>query len=302
MVPISKISLCCLGIIIMLGGCSNPTDTSETNASDDALVSVAEYNGDGYALPYGKETDQIAEDHQEQIEKAAVALFQENYQTEVAVHNVVGALDAATVFVESVGEPHFYTYAVVPIDEKEKKVMTEQISADAFQVENAMKGGLYHMIFSNDFKKLDDYYESLVAEGKVVGKTEAALENVGGHGFMTPYYFISTDPDDAAIKPVYDLYLQNPNESVVALRNAYKAELFDSENLKINIQLFMADKADKPSENIFHEVTRALEEMDSIPRGTYSFSLNDHFIDKKSGEGAKENSLKRGFPDYIVKE
>ncbi|MBD7939669.1 DUF1672 family protein [Cytobacillus sp. FSL K6-0265] len=302
MVPISKISLCCLGIIIMLGGCSNPTDTSETNASDDALVSVAEYNGEGYALPYGKETDQIAEDHREQIEEATVTLFQENYQTEVVVHNVVGALDAATVFVESVGEPHFYTYAVVPIDEKEKKVMTEQISADAFQVENAIKGGLYHMIFSEEFKKLDNYFESLVAEGEVIGKTEAALKNVGGHGFMTPYYFITLTSKEEAIQPVYDLYLNDSNESVVALRNAYKTDLFDSENFKINIQLFMADKEENPSEAIFHEVTKVLEEMDSIPSGTYSFSLNDHYIDKKSGEGAKENSLKRSFPDYIVKE
>ncbi|WP_444506576.1 DUF1672 family protein [Cytobacillus kochii] len=302
MVPISKISLWCLGIIIMLGGCSNPTDTSETNASDDALVSVAEYNGEGYALPYGKETDQIAEDHREQIEKAAVALFQENYQTEVVVHNVVGALDAATVFVESVGEPHFYTYAVVPIDEKEKKVMTEHISADAFQVENAMKGGLYHMIFSNEFKKLDDYYESLVAEGKVVGKTEAALENVGGHGFMTPYYFISTDPDDAAIKPVYDLYLQNPDSNIETLRDAYEESLFDKENFQINIQLFMKEQQAEPSEEIFTQVISDLEEMNNIPKGTYSFYLNDHFIHAASGEGAKENSLKRAFPDYIVKE
>lgn len=286
----------------MLGGCSNPTDTSETNASDDALVSVAEYNGEGYALPYGKETDQIAEDHREQIEKAAVALFQENYQTEVVVHNVVGALDAATVFVESVGEPHFYTYAVVPIDEKEKKVMTEQISADAFQVENAMKGGLYHMIFSNEFKKLDDYFESLVAEGEVVGKIEAALEIVGGHGFMTPYYFISTDPDDVAIKPVYDLYLQNPDSNIETLRDAYEESLFDKENFQINIQLFMKEQQAEPSEEIFTQVISDLEEMNNIPKGTYSLYLNDHFIHVESSEGAKENSLKRAFPDYIVRD
>ncbi|MDQ0233676.1 hypothetical protein J2S19_005033, partial [Metabacillus malikii] len=43
------------------------------------------------------------------------------YKTEVKVHNVVGSQDAATVFVESVGEPHFYTYAVVPIENKRKK-------------------------------------------------------------------------------------------------------------------------------------------------------------------------------------
>lgn len=65
---------------------------------------------------------------------------------------MVGAKDGATVFVESKGEPHFFTYAVVPINVKEKKVMTDQIWADEFQVENAIKGGLYHMIFSEEFK------------------------------------------------------------------------------------------------------------------------------------------------------
>ncbi len=42
--------------------------------------------------------------------------------------------------------------------------------------------------------------------------------------------------------------------------------------------------------------------MDSLPKGIYSFSLNDNYIDKQSAEGAKDNSLKRGYPDYIIKE
>lgn len=299
MVRISKVFLCCIWLITILGGC---TDTSETTLSDDSLVSVADYSGEGYALPYGKETDQIAEKYRKQIEAATIVFFQENYQTEIIVHNVVGALGGATVFVESVGEPHFYTSAIVPIDEKEEKVMTKHLSVDAFQVENAIKGGLYQMIFKDEFKNLDDYFQSLIAEGKVLGKTEAALGNVGGHGFMTPYYFIALTSKESAIQPVYDRYLSNRDESVEALRDAYKAESFHPENLKINIQLFMADKGEKPSEEIFNEITNRLEEMNDIPSGTYSFSLNDHYIDKKSGEGAKENSLKRGYPDYIVKE
>ncbi|MED1608089.1 DUF1672 family protein [Cytobacillus kochii] len=169
----------------MLGGCSNPTDTSETIASEASLVSVAEYNGEGYALPYGKETDQIAEEYREEIEAKTIKFFQENYQTEIVVHNVVGALNGATIFVESVGEPHFYTNAFVPVDEKEKKVMTDQISADNFQVKNAIKGGLYHMIFSDEFKKLDKHFESLVADD-VTGKTIESLQNVGAMASKLP--------------------------------------------------------------------------------------------------------------------
>lgn len=115
---------------------------------------------------------------------------------------------------------------------------------------------------------------------------------------MTPYYFIALASKEEAIKPVYDLYISNPDESAENLRNAYDVDLFNAGNFKINIQLFMADK----QEEIFNQITKELEEMDSIPNGSYSFSLNDNFIDKQSAEGAKDNSLKRGFPDYITKE
>lgn len=61
----------------------------------------------------------------------------------------------------------------------------------------------------------------------------------------------------------------------------------------------MEDKQAEPSEEIFTQVTTDLEEMNNIPKGTYSFYLNDHFMHAESGEGAKDNSLKRAFPDYI---
>ncbi|MGG4467517.1 DUF1672 family protein [Paenibacillus alvei] len=313
MVKNTKFLLCTIGLSIMLGGCSgmNSTNTNNENeevketqagTSSDSLVSVQDYTGEGYALPYGKETDKLAEENRNQIEEATIKYFKDNYKTDVYVHNVVGSRDGATIFVESKGNLHFYTYAVVPIEEQGKQVLTDKIWADAFQVENAIKGGLYHMIFSDEFKKLDSYLESLAAKGQITGKTIEALQNVGGHGYMTPYYFIALTSKEEAIKPVYDLYISNPNESVENLRNAYDENMFNAENFKINIQLFMTDKQAKPSEEIFNQVTKELEEMDSIPNGTYSFSLNDNFIDKQSAEGAKENSLKRGFPDYITKE
>jgi hypothetical protein len=309
----TKILLRSVGISMMLGGCldmnsannnqdSEKVKETQASPSSDTIASVQEYTGEGYALPYGKETDKIAEANRDQIEEAAIKFFREKYKTDVKVHNMVGARNGATVFVESAGEPHFYTYAVVPIDEEEKKVMADQLWADEFQVENAIKGGLYHMIFNEEFRSLDEYFGSLEEEGQVTGKTIEALQNVGGHGFMTPYYFIALTSKEEAIKPVYDLYISNPGESVQNLRNAYEESLFESKNFKINIQLFMSDKQAKPSQDLFDQVTKELEEMNSIPKGTYSFSLNDNFIDKQSSEGAKDNSLKRGFPDYIIKE
>lgn len=247
-------------------------------------------------------TDQIADENLDGIKDATIKFFKETYKTEVTVHNVVGAKDGATVFVESKGEPHFFTYAVVPINVKEKKVMTDQIWADEFQVENAIKGGLYHMIFSEEFKQLDNYLNSVAADGQVTGKTKDALQNAGGQGFMTPYYFISMTDEELAIKPVYDLYINNPDESAENLRSAFNETQFDPENLFINIQFFMAGKETEPNKDIFNGVVKELEKMTSIPKGSYSVFLNDNFIDKKSADGTKDNTLERSFPDYIIKD
>ncbi|MCM3707412.1 MULTISPECIES: DUF1672 family protein [Cytobacillus] len=267
--------------------------------SEETKISVQDYTGEGYALPYGRVTDEIADKNLTQIEEAAISFFKENYKTDVTVHNVVGAKDGATVFVESKGEPHFYTYAVVPIDELEKKVMTEKIWADEFQVENAIKGGLYSMIFKEEFNQLDNYFDSLTAEGQITGRTKESIQNVGGKGFSTPYYFISI-ADETAIQPVYDLFMKNPAESAENLRKAFKDNSFSAENLFINIQLFMADKNASPDKKLFDQIIKDLEEMTSIPRGSYSFVLNDNFIDKQSSSGMGDNSL--DLLEDIIKE
>lgn len=147
------------------------------------------------------------------------------------------------------------------------------------------------MIFKEEFKQLDKYLETLAADGQVTGKTKEALQNVGGQGFSTPYYFISMRSKEAAIKPVYDLYMKNPDESKENLRNAFEDSSFAADNLFINIQLFMADKNAKPNKELFDQITKDLEEMTSIPRGSYSFVLNDNFIDKQSSSGMGDNSL-----------
>ncbi|MGM0778063.1 MAG: DUF1672 family protein [Bacillota bacterium] len=275
---------------------------TQTSASNDTFISVQEYTGEGYFLAIGEETDKIAEANKAQIDEATKKFFQEKYKTEVKVHNVVGAEDGATVFVESVGEPHFYTYAVVPIIEKENKIDIDKIWADDFQVQNAIKGGLYHMIFKEEFQQLDKYFDSLAAEGEITGKTKEALQNVGGYGFMTPYYLISTSKNDESIIPVYKLYLSNPKESVEKLKVAFDESKFSAENLTIGIQLFMKDKDAKPSEKIFNQVVKDVKEMKNIPRGSYGIVLNDNYIHRETSEGFKESSLERDYPDSIVKE
>ena len=291
-----RILLFSAGMSLLLGGCIGQESKKETESSQ---ISVLDYTGEGYALPYGRVTNEIADKNLDVIRDATIKFFKEKYKTDITVHNVVGAKDGATVFVESKGEPHFYTYAVVPIDELAKKVWTERIWADEFQVENAIKGGLYSMIFKEEFKQLDNYFDSLAAEGQITGRTVESIQNVGGHGFSTPYYFISL-ADETAIQPVYDLFMKSPDESTDNLRKAFKDNAFSAEDLFINIQLFMADPNAKPDKKLYDRIIKNLEEMNSIPRGSYSFVLNDHFIDKQSSSGMGVHSL--DLVNDIIKE
>ncbi len=58
----------------------------------------------------------------------------------------------------------------------------------------------------------------------------------------------------------------------------------------------------KPDQEAFEELVQRIERADNIPKGFYSIFLNDNNIDKESGIGQKDNTLKRAHPDYIVKE
>ncbi|MEK4670656.1 DUF1672 family protein [Niallia sp. FSL R7-0271] len=195
---VKKTLLGSIGLSIILGGCSSMNSTNINNENEEAkesqaalssdrLVSVQDYSGEGYALPYGKETDKLAEKNRTQIEEAAIKFFKENYKTDVYVHNVVGNRDGATIFVESKGNVHFYTYAVVPIDEQGKQVLTDKIWADEFQVENAIKGGLYHIIFREEFNKLDSYLESLamIKQKLTVRPIELMVLSFNSKGFYS---------------------------------------------------------------------------------------------------------------------
>jgi len=288
-----------IGVSIFLGGCSSLFRDSEEEHIQKVYIRVQDYTGEEYRQPFGKQTGKIAEANRDVIEEATKKYFQETYKTDVKVHNMVGVLKGVKVFVESIGEPHFYTYAYVQIQNNE--VLTHLIGAEDYKIQSAIQGGLYHMIFEEEFRKLDDYLESLAEEERITGITKEALQNAGGIGFMTPYYFINMLSTEAAIKPVYDLYLRDPDASKKELRNAFDENLFDAENFFINIQLFMSDKGAEPSEEIFSRVTKDLEEMSGIPKATYSFTLNDNLIQKETSAGSKENSLSRGFPNEIIR-
>lgn len=164
-------------------------------------------------------------------------------------------------------------------------------------------GGCTSLINSNNNQKNEQAKETQAAPSD---HSLISVQDYTGEGYALPYGKV-TDKiadenldgiNDATIKFFKETYKDENTEN---LRKVYDEDSFNPENIKINIQLFMADMQANPSEEIFNHVTAELEEMNSIPKGTYSFSLNDNFIDKQSAEGAKDNSLKRGFPDYIIK-
>ncbi|WP_243290801.1 DUF1672 family protein [Bacillus sp. FJAT-47783] len=306
-----KMILLSIGMSVLLGGCVN-MNSSKENQKDETLeekhteesnyISVQDYTGEEYTLQGGEKTDKIAEANRNEIDKAVKKFFLDNYKTEVKVHNIVGAADGATVFVESIGEPHFYTFAVVPIDVHEEKVYLNKVFSQEGQVEDAIKGGLYAMIFEDEFEKLNQYLNDLSNKGDVIGRTVKSLENVGGTGYMTPYYYITTSIHDKAIVPVFDMYLKNSNTSMEELLKVFDQNQFLPKNFNITIQLFMKERNAAPSEELFKQICEDIKKMDGIPKGSYSVIINDNNIDKLTNNGVKDNSLKKTYPNYIVKE
>lgn len=209
----------------------------------------------------------------------------------------------ATVFVESTDPLHFYTYAVVPIDQSEERVLSDRVFSQEGQVESAITEGLYRRIFHEEFERLDEYVKKIEKEEHVTGRTVESLQNVGGSGYMTPYYFLSSSAvNNEAIKPVYDLFMKDPQVSTEKLRAAYNEEQFNPSDFEVVINLFMSNPGAEPDEKVFNRVVNDIETMDDIPKGTYSVFVNDNTVLKQSFEGIKENSLERSTPDEIVKE
>lgn len=299
-----------LGFLIIVGGCSDMGNLKSENSNNresitqeqhekDIFVSGQSFKGEEYELSNGEQTGKIAKENKEEIEEAVVKYFQDQYKTEVIVHNIVGAVDGATVFVESVGEPHFHTFAIIPIDVKEKKVRTDSVWSQEGQVENAMHSGLFAMVFDEEIKVLNDFIQSITGEFPVVGITEEALANVRAGGYSTPFYYTNTKGIEFDV--LLNKYLSDPSVAKDELKEIFYKDNYSADKIIFTIDLYMAEANVEPSQEIFDSIVIGLEELEGIPKGSYSVFLNDNRIDKKSANGSKSNTLERSFPDYIVK-
>lgn len=297
----------------MLGGCGNMNQTNAnegkeqnetTNAenqnSDNRLVRVQDYTGEGYTLRNGEKTDKIAQENKEEITAAVEKFFLEKYKTEVIVHNMVGAVDGATVFVESVGEPHFYTYAIVPIDVEQRKVLSDNVWSQEGQVENAIKTGLYAMIFQEEITKLENYLEETVDSKPIIGITQEALKSVRATGYSTTHYYASTMGN--SLDFLFNEYMNNQEMSKLDWKTIIEQNPYSPDSILFTIYLYMEEEKSEPDEEIFNQIVTEIEEMDGIPKGAYSIILNDNMINKTTAVGAKDNSLERSYPNDIIKE
>ena len=263
-------------------------------------VPVQEYVGEGFTLETDHGTDAIAEKHKEEVEQAVKQFFKDNYKTDIKVHNIVGTTGAASVFVESVGEPHFYTLAIIPVDVKNESVELDGVWSLEGEIEQAIVTGLLAMIYDEEFAKLDDYMERLVKEFPVTGRTVEALQNIGADKYTTSYYRLSSY--SAPFKELLELYLENPDQSKEDWKSYGKDLDYEPEKLIIAIDLFMSEKDMEPDEKLIDRIASDIDEMKGLARAKYVIILHDNFVDKKSGRGDKENSLDRGIPELIIKE
>ena len=302
---------------LLLGGCSaltNSNDETEkkneqkadkkTEAEmieDKYFVSVQDYTGEEYTLDNGEETDKIAKENRDEVERAIKKYFKDEYKTEVKVHNIVGAIDGATVFVESVGKPHFYSYAIIPIDKDKKEVDSEGVWSQEGQVEAAILSGLYAWINEDKFKKLGQYLEEKVEEYPVVGISEEANQNGVGNYHTTPYYKVVIYGGVMEEK-LLKAYLDDPQRSKEEWIEMLNGETINPAFIGILIQLYMEEPNVEPNNEIFDQIVSDLSEMDGLPIGKYSFLLHDNTVDKTNGQNNKENTLDRAAPNYIIKQ
>lgn len=263
-------------------------------------MSVQDYTGKEYTLDNGEKTDEIAEENREEVDRVVKEYFKEEYKTEVKVHNVVGAVDGATVFVESVGKPHFYSYAIIPVDKQTETVDPTGVWSQEGQIDGAILSGLYVWIYEDKFEKLDQYLEGKVKEYPVGGISEEGNQNGVGNYHTTPFHKVAIFGgvmEDKLLKAYFD----NPERSKEEWIELLNGETLNPAFIGILIQLYMEEPDVEPNNEIFDQMVSDLSDMDGLPIGKYSFLLHDNTVDKTNGQNNKENTLERKAPDYIIK-
>ncbi len=302
-----KLLACSISTALLMGGCFGAENAQESSKEQnpvarpkDQYESVLTYSGDGYDLPGGEENEKTAKKHKDEVVKATKDYLKDEYNIDVEVHNMVGNQDGVTVFFETTGRLHFYSTAIVPIDTENQRILSDNLWTLDGRIENSIRGSLYAYINEDEFKELDKEMESVAKTYDIVGSSLESLKNVGGNGYSTPFYHVTSTKLDLAMKPVYDLYLENPKATKEELAESYDTSNFDPNYTFITIQGFMKKEKAKPDQDAFNNIERFVKENNNLPKGTYEIFLNDHYVQKNKGTGLKMNSIKYSTP--IIKD
>ncbi|WP_186320417.1 DUF1672 family protein [Fictibacillus phosphorivorans] len=279
--------------ILLLGGCSL-LEKKEENP----YARVQDYTGKEFRLPNGDKNDKIAEANREKVVSGTEAFFLEKYKAKVKVNNIVGNRDGATVYVESVGELHFHTFAVIPIDTQEN-VRPDGIWTQEREVEGDIESGIYALIHEEKLNNLNHYLNEFIKKHPVVGRREETFKNTSSTGYTTPYYYIINFGD--SLNSYRDQYVRNPETKKEVYQKQSQSLTFNPEDYRIVIELFMKEENKEPDQKIFDELEADIEKMDGLPPGLYTVILNDNYIQKENGHSQKDNTLMRGIPNYIIK-
>ena len=306
---------------IVLGGCSMTSKENEFEAKEDEsevvenndvivgkggikldandFVRVQDYNGDGYTLRNSGKTKGIIADKHDVIEEEIITYFKDKQKTDVIVHNIIPAVDAATVFVESKGEPHFYSYAMVPVDQKTKTIKRNSVFMQEGEIESDITSAMFAMVYAEEFANLDAYLEKVTKEYSLIGLTKEAFERIGGNGYSTPCYFVNAMFQEHT--ETYQAYIENPHITKEEIEKRF-SHLFTPDNISYGITLYMAEDGKEPDEEIYDKIISDLEKLNNIPPGSYSLVLHDNLINAKVGSASKGNSIHKTALNEVIKE
>ncbi len=283
--------------VLILGGCSRDmdgakknADQSEENNVEDVYVPVQEYTGEGYKLDNGEVTGRIANENRAVVEKAVKRFFKEEYKTEVTVHHIAGNVDGATVFVESIGKPHFYTYAIIPIDVKNEEILEDNVWSQEWQIEDAIIAGIYGLILEEEFNNLTNLISEITEKHNLVGINSEAIP-IGANRFSNDFYFVSIR-DESPFIPIIESYLENPNRSEEEWSEMININDVNPESIRISVNLYMEDANAKPNEKTIEMLKTSIEETDNLPKGMYGLSIHDNNINKRKAVGSNKNSIR----------
>ena len=298
-------------LTIILGGCSMTTNGNQVEEKEkkviqgkanmelnaDDFVRVQDYTGNGFKLRNAERTQDIIKGKEEEIKDAVVEFFQTTYKTEIKVQAIHPAVDGAAVYVESIGEPHFYTFAVVPVDLSKKSIQTDKVFTQSGKVEKAIVTAMYAMMYEEEFSNLNNYIESLVKNNPVTGLPIEAVASVKANGHSNSYYFLESARAD--IKEPLDAYLENPEITKEEIKARF-FDYFNPEDIIIAITLYMRENDLEPDKNLFNSMLSDIQTMDNLPPGLYGIELHDNLINSKVANATKANSI--STKDTFLKE